>query len=63
MSAQDALEAASVALTASGEAFTYAVQYGGEALGYLVSMINETYETFPGPRARPISPSTSGSSS
>ncbi len=26
--------------------FTYALQYFGDKLGYLVTMINETYETF-----------------
>jgi hypothetical protein len=44
MTAQDALEAAYDALKADG--FTFALQYYGQQLGYLVLMINETYDTF-----------------
>jgi hypothetical protein len=45
MNAQQALEAAYDALKAKSE-FTYALQYFGSQLGYLVVMINETYESF-----------------
>lgn len=46
MNAQTALERA-YALINSTASFTYALQYYGPTLGYLVSMINETYDTFP----------------
>ena len=45
MSAQKALEGAYVVLRSSAQ-FTYALQYYGTALGYLVVMINETYDSF-----------------
>lgn len=45
MNAQQVLESASAqALNPSD--FTYALQYFGPKLGYLVLMINETYESF-----------------
>jgi hypothetical protein len=44
MNAQDAIEAAQ---QASGTpTFTFALQYYGPTLGYLVLMINETYDSF-----------------
>ena len=45
MNAQQAIEAAFNSQTTPGE-FTYALQYYGSQLGYLVVMINETYESF-----------------
>ena len=45
MNAQQALEGAYDAINSS-EQFTYALQYFGGQLGYLVVMINETFETF-----------------
>jgi hypothetical protein len=46
MNAQQALELAWVALEKQKpHAFTYALQYFGQ-YGYMVSMINETYDTF-----------------
>lgn len=45
MNAQQALEAAYRAANPAGE-FTYGLQYFGSPLGYLVIMINETYESF-----------------
>jgi hypothetical protein len=45
MSAQQAMEAAFNALNNS-QTFTYALQYYGSQLGYLVMMINETYDSF-----------------
>jgi hypothetical protein len=45
MNAQDALEEA-YAKVNSSERFTYALQYYGPSLGYLVLMINETYDSF-----------------
>lgn len=50
MTAQQALEAAYIAI-GSSQQFTYAVQYFGQ-YGYLVVMINETFETF-NPSAAP----------
>ena len=44
MNVQQALEGAYD--TAPAGTFTYALQYYGANLGYLVCMINETYETF-----------------
>lgn len=44
MNAQQAMEAAFIAQSPAGE-FTYALQYYGK-LGYLVIMVNETYESF-----------------
>ncbi len=44
MNAQQAIEA--TYNSASPGSFTYALQYYGSVLGYLVIMINETYETF-----------------
>lgn len=43
MNAQNALELAEDALK---EEFIYSIEYYGSALGYLVNMINETYDTF-----------------
>lgn len=45
MTAQDALEAA-YNLINSSATFTYALQFYGSQLGYLVLMINETYDSF-----------------
>jgi Domain of unknown function (DUF4430) len=44
MNAQDAIEAAQQ--QAGTSAFTFALQYYGPALGYLVLMINETYDSY-----------------
>ena len=45
MNAQQALEAAYNAIN-DDKKFTYALQYFGSQLGYLVMMINETYDSF-----------------
>lgn len=45
MTAQDALEAAYDQINSSAT-FTYALQFYGSQLGYLVPMINETYDSF-----------------
>jgi hypothetical protein len=45
MNAQQAIEGAYGQLNDSGQ-FTYAIQYYGAGLGYLVMMINETYDSF-----------------
>jgi hypothetical protein len=45
MTAQDALEAAYDQINSSAT-FTYVLQFYGAQLGYLVSMINETYDSF-----------------
>lgn len=45
MNAQQALESAYTQINNS-KAFTYALQYYGPNLGYLVVMINETYDSF-----------------
>ncbi len=45
MNGQAALEAA-YNQTGGGNGFTYSLQYYGSSLGYLVDMINETYDTF-----------------
>jgi uncharacterized protein DUF4430 len=45
MNAQQALERA-YDVTSSPSEFTYALQYYGKQLGYLVLMMNETYESF-----------------
>lgn len=45
MNAQQALEAAYNQINNSA-VFTYALQYYGGGLGYLVMMINETYDSF-----------------
>jgi hypothetical protein len=45
MTAQDALEAAYNQINASAT-FTYALQFYGSELGYLVLMVNETYDSF-----------------
>lgn len=45
MNAQQAMEGAYNILNSSSE-FTYGLQYYGSTLGYLVAMINETYESF-----------------
>lgn len=45
MTAQDALEAAYDQINSS-LSFTYALQFYGANLGYLVMMINETYDSF-----------------
>lgn len=44
MTAQDAIEAAWNAINNS-QRFTYGLQYFGSSLGYLVFMINNTYDT------------------
>lgn len=44
MNVQQAIEAAYN--NATSKTFTYSIQYFGTNLGYLVIMINETYETF-----------------
>ncbi len=43
MNVQQAMEKA---YNAQSGKFTYSLQYFGSSLGYLVSMINETYESF-----------------
>lgn len=45
MNAQQALETAYNKVN-NDSAFTYAVQYYGSSLGYLVMMVNETYDSF-----------------
>jgi hypothetical protein len=45
MNAQQALEGAYQQVSSPGQ-FTYALQYYGSSLGYLVVMINETYDSF-----------------
>jgi hypothetical protein len=45
MNAQQALELAYTKIS-STERFTYALQYYGKSLGYLIVMINETYDTY-----------------
>lgn len=45
MNAQQAMENAFNVQSPAGE-FTYALQYYGSQLGYLVVMINETYDSF-----------------
>jgi hypothetical protein len=45
MNAQQAIEGAYSALNDSSK-FTYALQFYGSQLGYLVTMINETYDSF-----------------
>lgn len=45
MTAQNALEAAYDQINSSAT-FTYALQFFGSQLGYLVFMINETYDSF-----------------
>lgn len=45
MNAQQALEGAYNQLNNSSQ-FTYAIQYYGSGLGYLVIMVNETYDSF-----------------
>ncbi|HYR21480.1 MAG TPA: DUF4430 domain-containing protein [Chthoniobacterales bacterium] len=45
MNAQQAIEGAYDSLNKQSE-FTYGLQYFGARLGYLVVMINETYESF-----------------
>ena len=45
MNAQQVLERASTQLQKPSD-FTFALQYFGPSLGYLVLMINETYETY-----------------
>lgn len=45
MTAQDAIEAAYDQINSSAT-FTYALQFYGAQLGYLVMMINETYDSF-----------------
>ena len=45
LTARQALEAAWQEV-ADGDSFTYGLQYYGSSLGYLVFMINETYDTF-----------------
>lgn len=44
MNAQDAIEAAQQQV--GTPAFTFALQFYGQSLGYLVLMINETYDSF-----------------
>jgi Domain of unknown function (DUF4430) len=45
MTALQALEGAHEAINATDQ-FTFAMQYYGKGLGYLVIMINETYDSF-----------------
>lgn len=45
MNAQDALELAFDQIN-STEKFTFSLQFYGKTLGYLVVMLNETYDTF-----------------
>lgn len=45
MNAQQALEEACTTINNSS-VFTYAIQYYGAGLGYLVVMVNETYDSF-----------------
>lgn len=45
MNGQDALEAAYNTNPTPGD-FTFSLQYYGSSLGYLVDMVNETYDTF-----------------
>jgi hypothetical protein len=45
MTAQDAIEGAYNQINSTAT-FTYALQYYGSKLGYLVLMINETYDSF-----------------
>jgi hypothetical protein len=45
MNAQQALEGAYNQFN-NGGLFTYAIQYYGRGLGYLVVMVNETYDSF-----------------
>lgn len=45
MNAQQAIEAAWNEINSTSD-FTYALQYFGSQFGYLVVMINETYESF-----------------
>jgi len=45
MNAQQALEGAYNQIN-NGGLFTYAIQYYGNSLGYLVVMVNETYDSF-----------------
>lgn len=45
MNAQDALEEAHRVINDT-QKFTYALQYFGSSLGYLVLMLNETYDSF-----------------
>jgi hypothetical protein len=45
MNAQDAMEAAQQQAN-NASLFTFALQYYGSTLGYLVLMINETYDSF-----------------
>jgi Domain of unknown function (DUF4430) len=45
MNAQQALEGAYTKINSSS-VFTYALQYYGSSLGYLVVMMNETYDSF-----------------
>lgn len=45
MNGQQALELAYNSANNQGD-FTYSLQYYGSTLGYLVEMINETYDTF-----------------
>ena len=45
MNAQNALELAYDQINSTGK-FTYGFQYFGRTLGYLVFMVNETYDTF-----------------
>jgi hypothetical protein len=53
MNAQQALEGA---FNQGTKGFTYALQYYGNPYGYLVLMINETYETFNAPSGTSESP-------
>ena len=46
MNGQEALQAAYNKAKLQGSEFTYSLQYYGTSLGYLVDMINETYDTF-----------------
>jgi hypothetical protein len=55
MNAQQALEAAYNQINSS-QKFTYMLQFFGKQLGYLVGMINETYDTFVSPGAPSVVP-------
>jgi hypothetical protein len=57
MTALDAMQKAYDAINSPQEQFTFALQYYGSGLGYLVVMINEVYDSFisrGGQAARPF---------
>lgn len=57
MNAQQALEAADNKVN-NDSSFTYALQYYGSSLGYLVLMVNETYDSLISSSAPPSSTPT-----